>query len=213
MAASKRAALSRAVTARAKRLRAIVLDVDGVLTDGGLFYGPDGEVMKCFDVKDGHALVLARETGLPVALLTGRTSRIVTIRARELGLARVYQGRRLKGPALLELCGELQVEPAEVAYMGDDLNDLPALELAGLSACPADAVEEVRGAVDFVSARPGGRGAVRELVELVLRATGRWERALESVRLIGSASRPTARQETGRRATARSRRPSGGEPR
>jgi 3-deoxy-D-manno-octulosonate 8-phosphate phosphatase (KDO 8-P phosphatase) len=166
------------LTERASGVRLLVFDVDGVLTDGGLWYGPDGEVMKRFDVKDGHALVLARLTGLPVALLTARTSRIVETRANELQLARVFQGRREKGPALLELCDELGVAPAATAYMGDDVNDLPAMAACGLTACPADAVDEVRQAVHFVSRHPGGRGAARELVELVLKATGRWAQAL-----------------------------------
>ncbi|MCA2976682.1 MAG: HAD family hydrolase [Myxococcaceae bacterium] len=166
------------LTERASGVRLLVFDVDGVLTDGGLWYGPDGEVMKRFDVKDGHALVLARLTGLPVALLTARTSKIVETRANELQLARVFQGRREKGPALLELCDELGVSPAATAYMGDDVNDLPAMAACGLTACPADAVDEVRQAVHFVSRHPGGRGAARELVELVLKATGRWEQAL-----------------------------------
>lgn len=163
---------------RASRVEVAVFDVDGVLTDGGLWYGADGEAIKRFDVKDGHAMVLARLTGLKVALLTARTSRIVEQRAQELKLSLVFQGRRDKGLALDELCQTLSVSPAAVAYMGDDLNDLPPLEKAGLAACPADAVEEVRRAAHFVSSRPGGHGAARELLELLLRATGRWEEAL-----------------------------------
>lgn len=167
---------------RAAGIKAIVFDVDGVLTDGGLWYGPTGELQKRFDVKDGHAMVLARLTGLPIAILTARTSTIVEVRAAELKLAKVFQGRREKGPAFEELCVELGVTPAQTAYMGDDVNDLPALNRAGLSGCPADAVAEVREAVHFVSTRPGGHGAAREFVELVLRATGRWEQALEHAR-------------------------------
>ena len=167
---------------RAANIKAVVFDVDGVLTDGGLWYGPTGEVMKRFDVKDGHAMVLARLTGLPIAILTARTSPIVEVRAQELKLARVFQGRREKGPAFEELCSELGFAPAEVAYMGDDVNDLPALTRAGLSGCPADAVSMVREAVQFVSTRPGGHGAAREFIELVLQATGRWEQALDHAR-------------------------------
>ena len=167
---------------RAKGIKAIVFDVDGVLTDGGLWYGPTGEAMKRFDVKDGHAMVLARLTGLPIAILTARSSTIVEVRAQELKLAKVYQGRREKGPAFEELCAELGVAPSEVAYMGDDVNDLPPLNRAGLSACPADAVPEVREAVHFVSTRTGGHGAARELIELILRATDRWEQALDHAR-------------------------------
>jgi 3-deoxy-D-manno-octulosonate 8-phosphate phosphatase (KDO 8-P phosphatase) len=165
-------------TERAREVQLIVFDVDGVLTDGGLWYGPDGEVMKRFDVKDGHAMVLARLTGLPIALLTARSSKIVETRAHELKLAKVLQGRREKGPALLELCEELKVAPASIAYMGDDVNDLAAMKPCGLTACPSDAVREVRDAVHFVASHPGGRGAARELIELVLRATGRWEQAM-----------------------------------
>ena len=167
---------------RAARIKAVVFDVDGVLTDGGLWYGPDGEVMKRFDVKDGHAMVLARLTQLPVALLTARTSRIVDTRAAELKLAKVFQGRREKGPAFEELARELGFLPTELAYMGDDVNDLPAMTRSGLSGCPADAVPEVREAVHFVAKHPGGRGAAREFIELVLKATGRWDAALAHAR-------------------------------
>lgn len=169
-------------TERSARIRAVVFDVDGVLTDGGLWYGHTGEALKRFDVKDGHGIVLARLTGLPVALLTARTSAIVDVRAQELRVAKVFQGRKEKGTGFEELCLELGFAAAEVAYMGDDLNDLPALTRAGFSGCPADAVVQVREAVDFVSSRPGGQGAAREFVELLLLATGRWEQALEHAR-------------------------------
>lgn len=171
--------------ARAAGVKLVVFDVDGVLTDGGLWYGPEGEAFKRFDVKDGQAMVLARLVGLPVALLTARVSTLVERRAAELKLAKVYQGRRDKGPAFDELCGELAVAPREVAYMGDDVNDLAALEKAGLAACPADAVEEVRSVAHLVCARPGGHGAARELLELVLRASGRWGAALAHTGVLG----------------------------
>jgi 3-deoxy-D-manno-octulosonate 8-phosphate phosphatase (KDO 8-P phosphatase) len=164
---------------RAARIKLLVFDVDGVMTDGGLYYGPQGEVMKRFDVKDGHALVLARLTGLPAAILTARTSQIVETRAAELKLVKVMQGKKDKGPALVELCKELNVEPADCAYMGDDVNDLAPMKQVGLSACPADAAPEVRAAVHYVTPSNGGRGAVRDLTELVLKATGRWDKALE----------------------------------
>jgi 3-deoxy-D-manno-octulosonate 8-phosphate phosphatase (KDO 8-P phosphatase) len=166
------------VELRAQHIELVVFDVDGVLTDGGLWYGPQGEALKRFDVKDGHAMVLARLTGLPIALLTARTSPIVEVRAAELKLAKVMQGQRDKGPAFLKLCAELSIEPTKAAYMGDDVNDLPALKQCGLSACPSDAVPEVRSAVHFVAVSPGGRGAARELIELVLRATARWDSAM-----------------------------------
>ncbi len=162
---------------RAAAVKLVVFDVDGVLTDGGLWYGPSGETIKRFDVKDGHAMVMARLTGLPVALLTARISPIVEVRAAELKLAKVFQGRREKGTGLVELCHEFAMTPADVAYMGDDVNDLPALRAAGLSACPADAVDEVRSEVHLVCKRAGGHGAARELLELVLKSTHRWAEA------------------------------------
>jgi 3-deoxy-D-manno-octulosonate 8-phosphate phosphatase (KDO 8-P phosphatase) len=170
------------LTRRAAAVKLMVFDVDGVLSDGGLYYGDAGELMKRFDVKDGHALVLARLTGLPAAIITARSSHIVEVRGRELGLAAVLQGRRNKTEAFQELCTQLSVAPEACSYMGDDLNDLGVLSRVGLSACPADAVPEVRQAVHLVSRSPGGRGAVRELVELCLRASGRWGAVLDLMR-------------------------------
>lgn len=167
---------------RAAHIKAVVFDVDGVLTDGGLWFGPTGEALKRFDVKDGHAMVLARLTNFPVCILTARTSPIVEVRAQELKLTKVFQGRREKGPAFDELAAELGLLPKELAYMGDDVNDLPALTRSGFSGCPSDAVALVKESVDFVSTRPGGKGAAREFIELLLHATGRWEQALEHAR-------------------------------
>lgn len=163
------------LTERAARVRLLVFDVDGVLTDGGLYYGDDGEAMKRFDVKDGHGIVMARLAGLRTAILTARSSTIVETRGRELGMAAIFQGRRDKTTGLGELLAQLGVEPGECAYMGDDLNDLGPLSLVGLSACPADAALEVRQEVHYIARNPGGRGAARELVELCLKATGKWE--------------------------------------
>lgn len=169
----------------AATVQLIVLDVDGVLTDGGLYYGPEGEAMKRFDVKDGHGIVMARLSGLPAAIITARTSPITEVRGKELGFKAIYQGRRHKGPALLELCKELKVEPSACAYMGDDTNDLHPMALVGLPACPADAVSEVRAQAHFIAQSAGGRGAVRELVELCLRASNRWEVAMSHMRPVG----------------------------
>jgi 3-deoxy-D-manno-octulosonate 8-phosphate phosphatase (KDO 8-P phosphatase) len=174
------------LTERAARVRLLVFDVDGVLTDGGLYYGDSGEVMKRFDVKDGHALVMARLAGLPSALLTARSSSIVEVRGRELGLAAVFQGRKDKTAGFHELLAQLSLPPEACAYMGDDLNDLGPLGLAGLSACPSDAAPEVRQQVHYIARSPGGRGAARELVELCLRATGRWEATVQHMRSPGA---------------------------
>lgn len=170
------------LTSRAARVRLLVFDVDGVLTDGGLYYGESGEAMKRFDVKDGHALVMARLVGLPAAIITARSSGIVEARGRELGFAAILQGRREKGAALDELLEQLHVPAEDCAYMGDDLNDLDPISRVGLSACPADAVPEVRQEAHFVTQSLGGRGAARELVELCLRASGRWNDAVGLMR-------------------------------
>lgn len=171
------------LTERATRLQALVFDVDGTLTDGGLWYGPEGEALKRFEVKDGHGFVMARVTHLPIALLTARTSKMVAVRGAELKLPKVFQGWKDKGAGFRALCGELGLAPEVVGYMGDDTNDLGPLEACGLAACPSDAVAEVRAVCHFVSAHRGGHGAARELTELVLRATGRWD---EAVRLMKS---------------------------
>lgn len=162
----------------AAKVQLVVLDVDGVLTDGGLYYGPEGELMKRFDVKDGHALVMARLVGLRAAILTARKSRIVEVRGQELGLIEVFQGWRDKSAGLEKLCESQQISPDVCAYMGDDVNDLGPLGMVRLAACPSDAAVEVRHRAHFIAQSPGGRGAVRELIELCLKASGRWEQAL-----------------------------------
>lgn len=173
------------LNARAAEVKLLVFDVDGVLTDGGLYYGPDGEAMKRFDVKDGHGLVMARLCGLPAAVLTARTSSIVEVRGRELGMVAVVQGQKDKCAGLVHLCQRVNVALRDCAYMGDDVNDLGPMAMVGLSACPADAAVEVRQAALFVAQNPGGRGAARELAELCLKASDRWERALELMRGSG----------------------------
>ena len=161
--------------ARARRIRLVVFDVDGVLTDGRLTYGPDGEALKTFDVRDGHGIVLLRLAGIESAILSARDSEIVRARMRELGVRLVEQGRRDKSAGLDDLLARSGRLPEEVAFIGDDVNDLPVLARVGLSAAPADATAEVLAKVDFISSRPGGRGAARELAELVLRAQGKWQ--------------------------------------
>jgi 3-deoxy-D-manno-octulosonate 8-phosphate phosphatase (KDO 8-P phosphatase) len=170
------------LTTRAARVKLFVFDVDGVLTDGGLYYGEAGELMKRFDVKDGHGMVMARLAGMKTALLTARTSSMVEVRGRELKLDAVFQGRKHKGPGLKELLAQLQVSADECAYMGDDVNDLAPMALVGLAACPADAAPEVRQEAHYVARNRGGHGAARELIELCLRASGRWESTVQYMR-------------------------------
>ncbi|HZP38196.1 MAG TPA: HAD-IIIA family hydrolase [Methylomirabilota bacterium] len=159
---------------RAARIRLLVLDVDGVLTDGGLVYGPSGEETKRFHVHDGLALVAAPKAGLQVAVLSSRASAAVTRRLSELGVTEVHQGVSDKASALLALSQRLGRHAAEVAMMGDDLSDLPAMARAGLALAPANAVAEVKRAAHWVARRRGGDGAVREAVEMLLRARRAW---------------------------------------
>lgn len=163
---------------RAARVRLLVLDVDGVLTDGRLYYGPDGEAMKAFDVRDGHGVKLLREAGIDVAILTARESRIVTLRARELGIDRVTQGARDKLAGFDAIVRAAGLDAADCGYVGDDWPDLPVLARAGFAATVADAVPEVRERAHWIAAARGGRGAVREIAQFVLRAQGRLDTLL-----------------------------------
>lgn len=157
------------------RIRLLVLDVDGTLTDGRLYYGKDGEALKAFDVRDGHGLrLLSLHGGVKLAVLTGRRADLVLARCRELSIEQVVGSSRAKGRAIEELAREAGVPLAQTAFMGDDVNDLPALRKVALSLAPADAAAEVLKAVDYVTARPAGRGAVREVCELLLAATAGW---------------------------------------
>ncbi len=155
---------------RAARIRLLLLDVDGVLTDGRLWYGPEGEVAVAFDVKDGHGMVLLREH-VELGVLSGRPGRSARKRLDELKVKHLLLGERDKLAAYGRLL-ELGFADREIAYMGDDVNDLPILRRVGISACPADARPEVRERVHFRASSPGGRGAVRELCDLILKARG-----------------------------------------
>ncbi|GAO02999.1 HAD family hydrolase [Anaeromyxobacter sp. PSR-1] len=156
--------------ARAARVRLLLLDVDGVLTDGRLYYGPDGEALKVFDVKDGHGIVLLREH-VALGVVSGRPGKASEARLRELRFQHLVFGERDKLAGYARLA-HLGVPDAEVAYMGDDVNDVPLLAKVGLAACPADARPEAKAVAHLVTAAPGGRGAVRELCDLLLRARG-----------------------------------------
>ncbi|MBS2030034.1 MAG: HAD hydrolase family protein [Deltaproteobacteria bacterium] len=158
------------------------MDVDGVLTDGSLYYGDNGELMKRFSVKDGHGLVMWRLSGGRAGILTARRSQLVEKRAEELKLAPVLQGQRDKRAGFVEAL-ELANLPAEaVCYVGDDTNDLGPLELCGLAVAPADAVKEARAEAHWVTRAPGGKGAVRELVDALLRIQGKYEGVIEMMR-------------------------------
>jgi 3-deoxy-D-manno-octulosonate 8-phosphate phosphatase (KDO 8-P phosphatase) len=160
--------------ARASRIRLLVLDVDGVLTDGVLVYGPSGEETKRFHVRDGLAMQAARRAGIEVAIVSGRASAAVTRRMSELGIVEVHQGVSDKAAELRGLLGRLAIEPHEAAVMGDDLPDVPVMKMAGLALAPSDAAPETKRAAAWVSRARGGHGAVREAVEMLLRSRKAW---------------------------------------
>ena len=163
---------------RARRVRLLLFDVDGVLTDGKILLHADGSESKQFDIRDGTALVLAQRAGLGTGLLSARQSAATAERAAQLRIPIVRQGASDKVEALAGILSSENLTEGEVAYMGDDLLDIPVLARVGLAAAPADAVPEVRTRVHWVSTRRGGDGAVRELVELVLKTQDRWENLL-----------------------------------
>lgn len=174
---------------RARRLRLLLFDVDGVLTDGTILLDAEGRESKRFSIRDGTALVWARQAGLLTGVLSARTAAATTERARQLGMAVVRQQATDKAAAFAEILAEHGLTAAETAYMGDDLMDLPVLSLAGVSAAPADAADAVRARVHFVSRQPGGAGAVREFVEGVLHAQDRWAAIVERYGIGADASR------------------------
>jgi 3-deoxy-D-manno-octulosonate 8-phosphate phosphatase (KDO 8-P phosphatase) len=151
-----------------RAIRLLVLDVDGVLTDGRLYYGPRGEALKAFHVHDGHGIVQLQRAGIAVAVISGRRSPMVSVRCRELGVRHVFQGVADKLPVLERLLKRLKIAAAECACVGDDLPDLPLMERAGLSFAVADAVSAVRRRADRTTRARGGRGAVREVCEQLL---------------------------------------------
>lgn len=163
---------------RAANVRLLILDVDGVLTDGRLYFGPQGEALKIFDVRDGHGIKLLLEAGIEVAILSSRRSEAVEVRARELGIAHVLQGEADKRAGLQRLLADLRLSPGQCAFIGDDWPDLPVLKRVGLAATVADAVPEVRDAAHWIAPAGGGRGAVRQLAELILRAQGKFDATL-----------------------------------
>lgn len=158
-----------------KKIKLLALDVDGVLTDGSINIGPEGEIFKSFSAKDGLGISCALRSGLQIAIITGRTSAIIHHRAQELGISLLHEGVKDKYAELHNLGQSLQLKQEEIAYMGDDLNDLPAFQAAGVAFAPADAVPEVAAAADYVMQRKGGAGAVRDAIEMLLRAQDKWE--------------------------------------
>lgn len=149
-------------------VKMLVMDVDGTLTDGCIYIGANGEVMKVFNVKDGYAIVHLRQKGIEPVIITGRSSDIVKERARELGITELYQGISDKLDKLKEVAEKFQCTSDEIAYIGDDLNDLDCIQYCGVTGCPNDAVDEVKSQVKYVCQHDGGRGAVREFIDNIV---------------------------------------------
>jgi len=157
---------------RIKPLRLIAFDVDGVLTDGGLYLSDSGEEFKRFNSLDGHGLKMLKASGVQLAIITGRTSKCVELRAKNLGIARLYQGVEDKLAAMQALLADMKLAPEQAAFMGDDVIDLPVMRRVGLALSVPDAPQMVRDHAHYVSQRDAGHGAVREVCELILAAQG-----------------------------------------
>ena len=160
----------------------LVLDVDGVLTDGGIIRDDAGQQLKRFHVRDGAGIVMWRRLGKQVAIITGKESEVVSHRAEELGIELVYQNVGNKREALEELCEQLNIRPSQVAYIGDDLPDLPVMLRVAQPIAVADAAEEVRAVAKYITKYPGGYGAVRDAIEYLLKEMGEWEAIVEKYR-------------------------------
>jgi 3-deoxy-D-manno-octulosonate 8-phosphate phosphatase (KDO 8-P phosphatase) len=160
---------------RARGIRLILMDVDGTLTDGTLIVMPDGEELKTYHVRDGLGILLARMAGIDLGIITGKTSKGLEKRAAKLCITELHQGALDKGRVLASILEKRGLEPDAVAFIGDDLGDLAVMKTVGLAAAVADADPEVRGHCQYICRTPGGRGAVREFIEFILKAQGKWE--------------------------------------
>ena len=154
----------------------LILDVDGVLTDGGIIMDEKGRESKCFSVRDGTGATLWRRAGFRISIITGRKTRVVEYRAKEMGAVSLYQNALRKLRAYEEIKKKYQLRDKEIAYIGDDLHDIPIMKRAGLSVAVADAVTEIIPYSHYITSSPGGRGAAREVIELILKVKGLWSR-------------------------------------
>ncbi|GAB6046569.1 HAD family hydrolase [Methyloparacoccus murrellii] len=170
------------VLAQAANIRLLICDVDGVLTDGRLFFTPEGQELKSFHARDGHGIKLLQRTGVATAVISGRSSPAVALRMASLGVEHVYQGRESKLEPYLELLELLRLDPAQTAFVGDDVLDLPLLRRVGLAVAVADAHTSLYPDVHWVTTRAGGLGAVREVCDLIMQAQGTLEHVLQGYR-------------------------------
>ncbi|MBC8473370.1 MAG: HAD-IIIA family hydrolase [Candidatus Omnitrophica bacterium] len=162
---------------RAKKIKLLILDVDGVLTDGRIIYDNFGDELKFFNVKDGLGVFLLRKVGIKTVIITARKTKAVIKRAKDMQVAAVYSNHYKLG-IYQKVIKKFGVKDEEVCFMGDDLLDLPLIKRAGLAACPPNAVEEVRSSSHYVTQKHGGKGAVREVIEIILKSQGLWEKAI-----------------------------------
>lgn len=164
---------------RAAKIKMLIFDVDGVLTDGSLFYGDDGQEYKAFNSRDGHGMVMLQHTGVQIGIITGRTSEVVRLRMAGLGIEHLYQGQKDKLPAYEALKVKLGLTDSQIAYVGDDVVDLPVMLRVGLAIGVADAHPLVKARAHWCTSQPGGRGAAREVCELIMQAQGTLEPQLK----------------------------------
>ena len=176
----KQALTEESLNASLQKIKLLALDVDGVLTDGSIFISPAGEVFKGFNAKDGMGISCALRSGLKIAIITGRQSPIVQRRCEELGISLLLQGVKDKRLALQQMGQELGLVREEIAYMGDDLNDIPAFKASGLNMVPADACLEILPLADIITTAKGGHGAVREAITMILVAQDKWNEIVNS---------------------------------
>ncbi len=167
------------IVEKAKKLKLLILDVDGVLTDGRLFFDDQGKEYKCFHARDGHGIKLLRQTGVEIAVISGRKSNSVALRMKNLGVEHVYQGHENKIAALNEIIQNLSVEPNQVVHVGDDLLDLPVMTRVGLAIAVNDANDAVKDYADWTTKTAGGLGAVREVCDFIMQSQGTYDQVLQ----------------------------------
>ena len=164
-----------------KKIKYIVLDVDGTLTDGGIYHDENDRELKKFNTKDGLGIILARKSGICIVALTGRTCKATERRMKELNIDYLFQGVKEKEIFLSDFMQKHKIEKEEIGYIGDDLNDIKAIKLVGFIGCPADAAEEVKKLANYVSEINGGNGAVRDIISYILKQQDDWDQVIETV--------------------------------
>lgn len=164
---------------RAKKVKLLLLDVDGVLTDGRIIRSNKGDEIKNFNVNDGLGVLLVKRSGIKCLILTAKASRIVTARAKDMGIDKVYQGFHYKAEALEDILKKFEVSADEICFIGDDVIDIPVLKRVGLAVCPPNAMHEVKPLAHLITEKKGGYGAVREVCDLILKAQGTWDKVTE----------------------------------